>query len=319
MKFSFVDLQVNGYAGVDFSSPKLTRDDIEKVCSALLKQGTGAFLATVVSAAEEAYELVLPALAEAVRNPPDGALIFGIHLEGPFLSPMEGTRGAHPPENIRRPDTLFFQHLLHLCDGALKLITVAPEVNGIDEIIKTAAGAGIIVSSGHSMTGYKEMQKAVNQGVSLITHLGNGCPAEIHRHHNPIFAQLSSEASPMIIPDGYHLPEEFIRLVVSVTGIEKLIAVSDVSPIGGCEPGNYESFGTPVTLLPEGKLVCRDSEYLAGSFSTLIQCLNWLASKGWSQEDLWRIGRDNPSRAMNLDSEIIREAGVEWHQNRFQI
>lgn len=316
---ALVDLQVNGFAGVDFTSAALTRSGIARVCATLLARGTGGFLATVVTVDWRVYEHVLPLLAEAVARPPAGARLLGIHLEGPFISSAPGALGAHSRQHVQPPSLAAFARLKELTGDTLALLTLAPEIPGALDVVRAAVRAGVTVATGHTLAGDADMQAAAAAGARLITHLGNGCPTTLPRHDNPIVTQLASGLQPMLITDGQHLPPVFVRLVARVTGRGGLIVVSDASPIAGLPPGDYESFGTPVRLEPGGRLVCRDRDALAGSSVPLLHCLNWLAAQGWSESDLWTVGRDNALAVLGRSRNDLPEAGVTWQKGRLAV
>ncbi len=316
---ALVDLQVNGFAGVDFASAALTRSGIARVCATLLERGTSGFLATVITTAWPVYEHVLPLLADAVTRPPAGARVLGIHLEGPFISAEPGAVGAHPRQHVQAPSLAAFDRLRNLADGSLALLTLAPEIPGALVVARAAVRAGVVVATGHTLACDADMQAAVSTGARLITHLGNGCPTTLPRHDNPIVTQLASGLQPMIIADGQHLPPAFVRLVARVTGRNGLIAVSDASPVAGLPPGDYESFGTPVRLEASGRLVCRDRDALAGSSVALLQCLNWLAAQGWTEPELWAAGRDNALAVLRRSRSDLPDAGVVWRDDQFAV
>lgn len=316
---SFVDLQVNGYCGADFSSASLTGRQIEETCRKLLASGTGGFLATVVTSSWNVYEHVLPLLADACEKPPEGALILGIHLEGPFISPQPGASGAHPGKHILPPSPDGLRKLHGLCKGHLRLLTVAPETSGSADLIRAAARSGITVSLGHTMADWHQIKAAADAGASLATHLGNGTPVMQHRHNNSIAAILASESiRPMIIPDGHHLPYPFIRLIERVCTRRNLIAVSDSSPAAGMPPGNYFVWGQEVQLNEEGRLFCRNNpECLAGSSCSMFECMNFLAENGWTENELWTAGRDNPLEAIQMSDRHIPDADLTWNGSLF--
>ena len=199
-KGGFIDLQVNGYGGVSFNSLSLTNRDIASVSQSLLALGTQAYLPTVVTTSQQAYEHVLPLLAQAMltSDKQSEAQILGIHLEGPFISSEAGAVGAHPKQHIREASISELKHLQDLAGGTIRMITVAPEKSGMESLIRYAASQGIIVSVGHTMADANDIQMAIEAGATLCTHLGNGCPNMVPRHNNPIWAQLGSKLNVMI-------------------------------------------------------------------------------------------------------------------------
>ena len=317
----FVDLQVNGYAGINFSDPGLTAAQIAMVARALYLRGTLAFCPTVVTAAPEVYRAVLPLLAKAIlAAPQEGhSHLLGLHLEGPFISPEDGVRGVHPRAHVMQPSLAFLEELDDLARGQIALLTLAPEQPGALDVIRRAAQMGIAVGIGHSLASAADVRAAVEAGARLSTHLGNGLPNLIHRHRNPLWPQLAAlELSAMLITDGHHLPLEMIAAVVATKGIQRLIVTSDAAPAAGCPPGEYEFSGSRVLLEPSGRLRSLESDNLAGSSATMFDCMNVLAGLGLLTEaDLWVAGRDNPLAVLGMDAASLPVGTVRFNAGKF--
>mgnify|MGYP006290170533 CR=1 FL=1 len=307
MTSSFVDLQVNGYGGVSFADPSLTADDIARAVQTLRAKGTSAFCPTVVTAAPATYRHVLPLLADACDRFPTSLL--GPHLEGPFISPEDGAVGAHPKEHVRPPSVDAFEHLQNLARGRIRILTLAPEVPGAMELIEYATGQGIVVGLAHTRAGEDVIARAVQAGARLSTHLGNGCPQMIHRHDNPIIAQLGSPLSSSIITDGHHLPPAFIRAVFAAKGVEETLVISDSAGIAGLPPGVYETAGAHVRMEPSGRISNLDAPGLAGSSATMLVCMQHITHLcGLSEDAVWRLGRDNPLTMLGLSGDDVDDA-----------
>lgn len=302
MKSSFVDLQVNGFLGVSFTSLDFGPADVLKVADELERRGTGAFLPTVVTTTQEVYAHSLPALAEFIESPEAKGRLLGIHLEGPFISPEDGAVGAHPKPCVAAPSPAAFDKLQKLAKGHVKLLTVAPEMPGAMELIRHAASQGVAVSIGHTMAAERDVMAAVEAGATLSTHLGNGVPNMVHRHLNPIVAQLGAPSLvSMIITDGHHLPPPFIRMVLAARGVKGALVVSDAASVAGMPPGEYEFLGTRVRVCEDGAVRNLNAPTLAGSSSSMFECMNFLASAmALDEKSLWALGRDNPLRAIGL-------------------
>ena len=291
----WVDLQVNGYAGVDFGAPGLSLAAVEQAAAALRRRGTVAFCPTVVTTDLAVYRRVLPVLAEACASVPG---LLGIHLEGPFISPEPGAVGAHPVAAVRAPSCACFDELAGLCGGHLRLLTLAPERPGAPDLIAAAVAAGVRVAIGHSLADEAAVAEAVAAGATLSTHLGNGLPAWVDRHRNPLWPQLAEpRLTALLITDGHHVPPAFIRTVLAVKGPDRVIVTSDSAPLAGLPPGAYELYGSPVELSREG-CIRRPDGYLAGSSSCLAECLDYLAGMGIDAEVRARLGRENALRAL---------------------
>jgi N-acetylglucosamine-6-phosphate deacetylase len=298
----FVDLQVNGYQGVDFSSPQLTLESVIETCRKLYNHGTTAFLPTMITAPLETYTQNLPVFARALevsRDEESLAQILGIHLEGPYISPQDGARGVHPLENIRPPSIAEFKHFIELSNGSIKFLTLAPEQQGALSLIQLAVSLGIQVGIGHTLATSKEIEAAIQAGARFSTHLGNGLPMNIHRHHNPLWCQLSNPSlAAMIIADGHHLPVDFVNVVVQCKGLDKVIVVSDASPAAGFPSGEYKFFGASVRLEDNGRLSDPRTGYLAGSSALLKDCAAWLSSIGFDETSVHKLCRENALNAL---------------------
>jgi N-acetylglucosamine-6-phosphate deacetylase len=305
-----IDLQVNGYKGVDFSSPNLTEDDFIRACREMLQAGTAAFLPTMITSPTDVYKRNLPIIARAVTSDEFRNRLLGIHLEGPFISPKDGARGAHNPDWIRKPDTALLTQLIDWSDNQVKLITIAAELDGAAELASSAADSGIVVSLGHQMARTDDLHKLVDAGARALTHLGNGVPAVIPRHENPVWAGLANDnLTAMIITDGHHLPPSVIKSIIRTKTPARCILVSDASPIAGLSPGKYETLGQRVVLDPSGRLYNPKGNHLVGSSATLPQCASHLASLQLSTSDeIIDMAFYNPLKLLNINPRIISKA-----------
>jgi N-acetylglucosamine-6-phosphate deacetylase len=294
----YIDLQVNGYQDVNFSTPGLSVADIRRITQILLKRGTAAYCPTVVTSDLSVYEQNLPILAKAMMEPDLCDHLLGLHLEGPFIS--KPASGAHPQEHIRPPDVRLLDHWQSLSGNRVRIITLAPEAEGAEAFIRHATGQGIVCSLGHHVGDDASIKRAVDAGASLCTHLGNGIPNTLPRHPNPIWTQLADDRlTGMFITDGHHLPKSFIRVAIRAKGVSRFIVTSDVAPPGGMPPGEYKAIGGAVILDPSGRLYVKDGNSLAGSSSTMEQCMEWLDSLGvLSPSELMEVGRNNPLRML---------------------
>ncbi len=290
----WIDIQVNGYAGVDFSAPGLTVAQIRLATQALVRRGTVAYCPTFITSSLERYEENLPVLAAAMEEPDLKLHLLGIHLEGPFLS-LDG-RGAHPASLLREPDTKLLDQWLKLANGQLALLTVAPELAGAEALIRHATSRGIVVLLGHHVADGVSIAQAVRAGARGCTHLGNGIPNILPRHPNPIWSQLADDRLVgLLITDGHHLPVEFVKVALRVKGVDRLIVTSDVAPVAGLPPGRYTWMGSELVSEPSGRIGVANSASLAGSSATMEDCISWLRLQlQLNEDDLRKLGRDNP-------------------------
>jgi len=241
MSPAFCDLQVNGFAGTDFNNPQVSPVDYARAVEELWKTGVTRFLPTIITAGHAEMCQCLRAAAQAAQAIRTGASIAGIHLEGPWVSPDDGPRGAHPRQHVRAPNAQEFLRFQEVAGGRIRLVTLAPEWPGAPAIIAWLVEQGVHVAIGHSAASGAQIAEAVRAGARLSTHLGNGCAEMLHRHHNPIWEQLArDELSISLIVDGHHLPPAVVKSMIRAKGIGRVFLVTDASSPAGCAPGRYK-------------------------------------------------------------------------------
>lgn len=304
-----VDLQVNGYMGVDFSSADLTEADIVRACRELFEAGTTAFLPTMVTSPEHVYEHNLPIMAEVLQRQEFRGRLLGIHLEGPFISALDGARGAHHAEWTRKPFAGYLEKLIEWADDKVKLITIAAELDAAEQLAMYARERRIAVSLGHQMAGEEDLKRLVQAGATALTHLGNGVPAMLARHDNPIWAGLGEDRLvATIIADGHHLPVSILKTIIRTKGTSNCIVISDASSLAGLEPGRHETLGHSVILEENGRLYDPQTGYFCGSSATILKCINHLASLELvSPDELIAMGFYNPLRLIGMTAEDVAE------------
>jgi len=302
---SYFDLQVNGYAGADFCSTELTLEQCRKACEALRADGIDGILATVITDSVEALEGKLRRLVEFreqdefVRE-----TIRGFHVEGPFLNPAVGYIGAHPAEHVRPANVEDAEQLLEAGGGLVRIMTLAPEFDEGMATTKFLVDRGITVSAGHCDPDLATLERAIGAGLSMVTHLGNGCPVELPRHDNIIQRVLSLADQLWIcfIPDGAHVPFFAIKNYIHSVGLERVIMTTDAIMASGLGPGTYELSGAPVEIDEFGVARRPGSPNLAGSTIRGHQvAANLKAELGLSDEDVQTVFHRNPLRAAGLE------------------
>lgn len=304
----FIDLQVNGYKGIDFSSADLTKEQFIWACKELVKAGTVGFLPTLITSSEDVYRRNLRLIGEAMGHKQIKESVLGIHLEGPFISKQEGAVGAHNPKWVKKPDVEFLERLMEWSGGNINLLTIAAEVEGADGLCKHAEKLGITVSLGHQMAAEADLRRLAHAGAQSLTHLGNGIPHLLQRHNNPLLAGIANDdLTAMIISDGFHIPPSVIKIIIRTKGVSNVAVVSDASPIAGLSPGKYQTLGNDVILEESGLLHNPETGYLVGSSSTMIDCMNFLLSlDSLSLEELFELGFYNPLGLIGIDPELIK-------------
>lgn len=299
----YTDLQVNGFRGVDFSDPELTEESFARACRDLLTHGTRLFLPTIITSAPEVYQRNLSLMARVIRQYNLEPCIPGFHLEGPFISRVDGARGAHNSEFIAAPDPRLVDQLVKWSDERIRLLTLAADIPGADMVCRHAVSMGITVSLGHHMATLTDLQRLADSGAKALTHLGNALPALLPRHENPLLAGLAcDQLTAMIIADGHHLPATLVHIILRAKGLGGVVAVSDAAPVAGMPPGTYHTLGNPVRLEENGLLHNPQTGYMVGSSSTMNECARWLASlPEIHSTDLEQLTFSNALRLIGLD------------------
>lgn len=298
----YADIQINGYRNVDFSDPALTEADFLRTAERIFESGTYLFLPTVITSSEEVYLRNIRLMHDAVEKEGLQKQIPGIHAEGPFLSDQPGAVGCHNPAWVRKPSCAFLDKIMERTGGFIKLMTVAAENEGAEELIRHAVSLGIAVGCGHQLADYEQLQKAQKAGARTLTHLGNGIPNMIHRHKNPIWSGLAcDDLTATIITDGHHLPPELIKCVIRMKGPDKVIVISDASPVAGLPPGRYHMLGNDAVLEENGLFHNPEKGCLVGSSASMSDCMKYLESLDLlDREGLEKVGYYNAVKLLGM-------------------
>jgi N-acetylglucosamine-6-phosphate deacetylase len=269
------DLQINGCDGHSFNSESLSEEDVHHVVSVCRAHGMGQLLPTLVTHSFEPLAHGLATLHRACENDPlVKRMVAGIHLEGPYISPEDGPRGAHPSRHVRPPDWQEFCRLQDAAHGRIRLVTLAPEHEGALPFIERLAATGVVVSLGHTAATGPRIREAIGAGARLSTHLGNGAHAMLPRHENYIWEQLAAdELWASVIGDGHHLPPAVLKCILRVKTPDRTILTCDASSLAGLPPGRYREWDQDIDILPEGKIIVAGTSYLAGSWAFTDRCI----------------------------------------------
>lgn len=268
-----IDNQVNGYKGFSFvdMGQELTKEGIKTITSGLWEAGITTYMPTITSN-EQAVFLKNFKLLSQVKNDPDTrGSIAGFHLEGPYISSVNGFRGAHPLIYVRNPDWNEFMELYNASQKNILQVSLAPEIEGAMDFISKCNELGIKVGLAHHNSSSEQVKEAVNRGAVIAVHLGNGLPNEINRWYNPLWPQLSNDSLTIsIICDGYHLTPDQVKTFYKAKGANKIIITSDMSPLGGLPPGFYlNAIGDTLELKSQGVVMYPTIKALSGSASPL--------------------------------------------------
>ncbi len=270
-----VDLQVNGFAGVDFNTPGISDETLNKLLETMLASGVTTCLPTLITSSEEHLKSCFRDLENSRQfSKLAKTMIAGYHLEGPFISPLPGFSGCHPVEKIGDVDQEMFLRLQEAAGGRISLVTLAPEVNGAIPFIKNLVSQGIIVAIGHTSAGSEKIHEAVEAGAMLSTHLGNGTSKKLSKNNNPIIAQLCEDKlSASFIADGYHISPEILKVYLRAKESKRTILITDATAGAAAEPGIYQLGDMELHLDHEPIVYNKETSRPAGSVVTLDQCV----------------------------------------------
>lgn len=310
-----VDLQVNGYRGLDINGPGLTEDVVVDLTQSLWAEGVTTYLPTIITAPEAEILDRLAVIAAARRADPLIAhSIAGVHIEGPSLSPEDGPRGVHSVEHLRDPEVAELERWQSVAsENLVRIVTLAPERAGSEDYIRAARAMGVHVSLGHCAPSPDHIRDAVNAGASLSTHLGNGCHATLPRHPNHLWAQLAEpRLNAMLITDGDHLPADTATAMMRAKGPEKCIMTSDSAALAGLPMGEYTTpVGGRVTVNSDGRLNVAGTAWLAGSGRSLRRSLDWAKSNlPFEPATLHNMASRNPARTLGEEDRLRSGAEV---------
>lgn len=300
-----VDLQVNGGWGLDLNTAPLCPDTVLQLTRKLQSQGVTSYCPTLITNSSVRLAEAASTIAKAVRLNPDAAEgIAGIHLEGPFISPEDGPRGAHPVQHIVPPDWEALSRWQEAAEGLIRIITLSPEWPGAASFISRCRESGILVSIGHTAATPEQIREAVSAGAVMSTHLGNGAHLMLPRHPNYLWEQLAAdELYGCMIADGHHLPLSVLAVILRMKR-NRAILVSDAVSLSGMPPGSYNlHIGGDVVLTAEGRLhLAGQPELLAGSAMMLPDQVGYLVDAGLSGlPDAWDCASVHPARLLGFE------------------
>jgi len=273
------DIQINGFWGRGFKDVELGIEGIRDLCWSILLTGCTRFLPTITTDALDTLAEAMANVDAACRAYPDvAAIVAGIHQEGPWISPFNGPRGAHLPQYVIPPDLAAFERLQKASGGRIKLLTVAPEVRGMIDFIRTVSQRGTVLSLGHHRADKATIARAVEAGARCVTHLGNGCDGTLPRHPNLIWTQAAEDRLYAgLIGDGHHLPPEAVKVLYRAKPRDRLIVVSDAIPMAGAPAGLYHERDAIAEMTSEGWYGFYGTKTLMGAAVSVARCLANLA------------------------------------------
>lgn len=299
------DLQVNGFAGVDFNVPGLTADRMDHALSAMLSTGVTRCLPTLITNGPEQLIALLRTLDAAVSASDLGpVMVPGYHIEGPFLSPLDGYAGAHPAAQMQRASPALVDQLQAAAARPIVMMTVAPEVAGVLDLIPVLVERGIACALGHTAASRGQIDDAIGAGATVSTHLGNGLPHLLDKNANAFVIQLSrDQLMASFIADGIHIASDILQSWLRAKTLDRSIIVTDATAAARA-PAHTSVFtlGTgTIERHDDGSVRLPGSNYLAGSAAGMDEMVrNVMAWYGYTAADVLRLARHNPLRAARL-------------------
>jgi len=301
-----IDNQVNGYRGYSFvdTGQELTLEGIETITSGFWEAGITTYMPTITTNDHHIFLKNFKLLATAKEDIATRGSIAGFHLEGPYISPVDGFRGAHPLIHVRKPNWDEFMELYEASGRNILQITLAPEVDGALDFISRCKEMGIKVGLGHHNASSVQIAEAIDRGAIIATHLGNGIANYIHRWNNPLWPQLADDRLNVgMICDGFHLTPEQIRVYYKTKGPDKIVMTSDMSHLGGLPPGFYlNAIGDTLELKAEGVVMYPAQKSLSGSASPLSKMIGHVMKiTGCNLAAAIKMASTNAARIYGLD------------------
>jgi N-acetylglucosamine-6-phosphate deacetylase len=287
------DFQVNGFAGVDFQSDDLTAASLDRAVAGLRRHGVSGIFATLITENVESLCRRLENFEQlCAGSPTTAAMICGYHVEGPWLNPEPGYRGAHPADAMHAPTLAEFERLQSAAGGRVRLITLAPEWPGSPECIAAMTRAGVHISLGHTNASERQIDDAIRAGARFVTHLGNGCPLEMHRHDNVVQRLLArDELTACFIPDGVHLPRFVLQNFFRAKPPGRALFTTDAMAGAGAGPGRYRIGRLEIEVGADGVARQPGGKGFAGSTLTpdagVARCAEFLGLSLDAAAQLW--------------------------------
>jgi N-acetylglucosamine-6-phosphate deacetylase len=297
------DFQINGFGGVDFQAATLSQAELEHAVRVLRRHGVAGIFLTLITDEIDAhcrrlenFEKLRTASAEVNR------MILGYHIEGPWLSPEPGYRGAHPPGPMHAPSINEFERLQSAAGGHVRLITLAPEWPGSAECIAAITEAGVHVSIGHTDASETQIDESIRAGARFCTHVGNGTPLQLHRHDNIIQRMLArDELTACLIPDGIHLPPFALKNFFRAKPPGRVLFTTDAMAGAGAKPGRYPIGRLEIEVGEDGIARNPGGNGFAGSTLTpdegVRRCASYLGISLDESAALWSTA---PAKAFGL-------------------
>jgi N-acetylglucosamine-6-phosphate deacetylase len=295
----WIDIQVNGFAGVDYNNPSSPHEEIARSVGVLLSTGVTRFYPTVITGPADAMAAAVRNLATARESLPDGGAMDGFHVEGPHISPEDGPRGAHPRQWVRKPNLDEYARWQEAAGGRVRIVTLAPEWPEAPGYIERITRDGVVAAIGHTQATAAQIADAVSAGATLSTHLGNGAHSMMRRHPNYLWDQLAEDRLMAdFIVDGIHLDAAFLKVALRAKTLERAVLVTDAAPPAAAAPGRYYIGEQAVDLSEDQRVTLAGQDRLAGSALRMDRGIeNLMRLAGLSLGEAVRLATVNAAKA----------------------
>jgi N-acetylglucosamine-6-phosphate deacetylase len=287
------DFQINGFGAVDFQAETLALPDMEHAVAVMRHHGVAGIFLTLITDEIDAHCRRLENFEKLCAASPSVArVIVGYHIEGPWLSPEPGYRGAHPPGPMHAPSLAEFERLQSTANGRVRLITLAPEWPGSAECIAAITRAGVHISLGHTNASETQIDESIRAGARFATHVGNGTPLQMNRHDNVVQRLLArDELIACLIPDGIHLPSFALKNFYRAKPAGRVLFTTDAMSGAGAPPGRFRIGRLEIEVGADGIARNPSGGGFAGSTLTpdegVARCAAYLGISRTESEELW--------------------------------
>jgi N-acetylglucosamine-6-phosphate deacetylase len=302
----FIDIQINGFAGVDYNSAEAPHEEIARSLQAMFSTGVTRCFPTVITGDPEKMLGALRNLAAAREALEDGSAMEAFHVEGPHISSEDGPRGAHPQRWVRPPDLNEYKRWQEAADGHVRLVTLSPEWPEALPYIDALSRDGVVISIGHTAATAEQIQDAVSAGATLSTHIGNGAHSVMSRHPNYIWEQLAEDRlNASMIVDGIHLGKAFLKVALRAKGVERSVLITDAVMPAMCKPGRYMLGEVEVELHEDQSVRMAGGTRLAGSSLRMDRAVgNVMKIAGLTLAEAITMATTNAARAGRVGGRI---------------
>lgn len=292
-----LDVHFHGCVGEDFCNAK--EDSIQKIADYQASVGVTQICPATMTYTEDILTPVMQAAGKHKNG--KGADLVGINMEGPFISPDKV--GAQNPEYVLKPDYDMICRLQEHANGLIKMIDIAPEVEGGLDFVKQASDK-YVISIAHTCTTYETAVKAFELGARHVTHLYNAMPGITHRAPGPIVAAAEAGADAEIICDGHHIHYAAVRLAFEMFGWDKMVLVADSCEAAGCEDGEYSLGGQTIVKRNGAAWLAKSPDTLAASATNLFECMKHaIFDAGIEKEVAIAAATINPAKSIDVDKD----------------